>query len=181
MTRNEIIDSYFDWMYFLVCNGRPSKRKSYRKLFEHLHSRPFTYIIEMDSNREIDGIDLRYRFAYEKDYDYRMVAAYLDDRQCSILEMMVALSLRCEEHIMDNPEIGNRIGQWFWSMIENLGLSDMSDSKFNKRYTDQVLDRLLKREYERNGEGGLFTVNHRPIDLRTVEIWYQMCWYLNEL
>lgn len=178
MTRNEIIDAYFNWMYKLVCDGRFSKKSSYRRLFKHLHSRPFTYIIELDGNREADGIDLRYQFAYEHKYDERMIAAYLDNKQCSVLEMLVALSFRCEEHIMDNPEIGNRIGQWFWSMMDNLGLSDMSDSKFDEKYTDKVLDRFLNREYKRNGEGGLFKVEPCAHDLRNVEIWYQMCWYL---
>ncbi len=178
MTRNEIIDAYFNWMYKLVCDGKYSKRRSYRKLFKHLHSRYFTYTIELDGNREADGIDLRYQFAYEHNYDRRMIAAYLDDKQCSILEMLVALSLRCEEHIMDNPELGNRIGKWFWSMMDNLGLGDMSDSRFDDAYTDKILDRFLNREYKRNGEGGLFTVEPCAHDLRTVEIWYQMCWYL---
>ena len=34
MTRNELIDQYFDWMYQLVVDNRYSK--SYRKLFARL-------------------------------------------------------------------------------------------------------------------------------------------------
>ena len=34
--------------------------------------------------------------------------------------------------------------------------------------------------YKRNGEGGLFTINRRGLDMRSVEIWYQMCWHLQE-
>ena len=37
MTRNELIDQYFDWMYQLVVDNRYSK--SYRKLF----ARPVSY------------------------------------------------------------------------------------------------------------------------------------------
>ena len=178
MTRNEINDAYFDWMYNLVCDGKYSKRRSYRKLFEHMHNRPFTYILEMDGNREADGIALRYRFAYEHKYDDRMIAGYLDDKQCSVLEMLVALSLRCEEHIMSNDEYGDRTGEWFWAMMDNLGLRHMNDSSFDEQYTDMILDKFLNREYERNGKGGLFTIEPCAHDLRTVEIWYQMCWYL---
>lgn len=38
------------------------------------------------------------------------------------LEMIIALAIRLEEHIMDDPDIGNRTGQWFWDMIVSLGL-----------------------------------------------------------
>ena len=95
--------------------------------------------------------------------------------------MMIALAIRCEEHIMDDPDIGNRTGQWFWNMIVNLGLGSMTDAKFDENYTNMVIERFLNREYERNGDGGLFTVKHSRRDLRTVEIWYQMCWYLDEI
>jgi hypothetical protein len=148
------------------------------KLLSYLHEREFNYILDMDGNRAEDGMDLRYRFAYENAYDYSMVATYLDDRPCSILEMMVALAFRCEEHIMDDPDIGNRTGQWFWGMIENLGLGHMYDSEFDNHYVDTVLDRFLNRQYKRNGEGGLFTIENCRRDLRDIEIWYQMSWYL---
>jgi hypothetical protein len=135
----------------------------------------------MDGNRAEDGIDLRYRFGYEQGYDSPMIATLLDDRPCSVLEMLIALAIRCEEHIMDDPDIGNRTGQWFWNMIINLGLGFMDDTKFDENYVKDVISRFLYRKYKRNGEGGLFTVEHCKNDLRTVEIWYQMCWYLDEV
>lgn len=174
-----IRDEYFDWMCSLVLDDRRVRRKSYRKLLCHLNEREFVYILDMDGNRAEDGIDLRYRFAYDNGYNYPVIARYLDDGPCSILEMMVALAVRCEEHIMDDPDIGNRTGKWFWDMIESLGLVSMSDSKYNEQIVDRILDRFLERRYERNGEGGLFTVENSGYDLRTIEIWYQMCSYLN--
>ena len=134
----------------------------------------------MDGNRAEDGIDLRYRFGREYSYPDAMIASYLDDRPCSILEMMTALAIRCEEHIMDDPDIGNRTGQWFWSMLVNLGLGSMYDAKFDRYRVDRILERLLDREYGRNGKGGLFTVNNGR-DMRTTEIWYQMNYYLSEV
>ena len=80
---------------------------------------------------------------------------------------------------MDNPDTGNRMGQWFWDMIENLGLESMDNSQFNAAYTDDVIFRFMERKYKRNGEGGLFTINHCKYDMRNVEIWYQLNWYLN--
>ena len=83
---------------------------------------------------------------------------------------------------MDDPDIGDRTGQWFWSMIENLGLSDMDDAEYDELYVHRIVKRFLDRGYKKNGEGGLFTIHHSAgRDLRNVEIWYQMCWYLDEL
>lgn len=180
MTKDELNNAYFEWMYQLVCEERNSERLSYRKLLYLLHDTDFTYTIPMDSNRAEDGTDLRYRFGYENAYDGSMIATYLDDRLCSVLEMMVALAIRCEEHIMYDPDIGNRTGQWFWNMIDNLRLGNMDDGRFDKKYVKNVIQKFLNRAYKRNGEGGLFTVKHYRKDLRTVEIWYQMCWYLDE-
>lgn len=181
MTKNELNSEYFDWMCQLVLDRRYSKSLSYRKLLSFLHSVDFNYTIAMDENREEDGIDLRYRFGYDNSYKQSMISTYLDNYPCSVLEMMIALAIRCEEHIMDDPDIGDRTGQWFWNMVVNLGLGSMTDAKFDEGYANKVVERFLNREYERNGEGGLFTVKHSRRDLRTVEIWYQMCWYLDEI
>jgi hypothetical protein len=134
----------------------------------------------MDGNRAEDGMDLRYRFGDENSYDQALIATYLDDRPCSVLEMLIALAIRCEEQIMDDPDIGDRTGLWFGNMIYNLNLHTMHNSDFDREYVDEVIDIFLNRKYERDGRGGLFTVKNAPRDLRDVEIWYQLCWYLNE-
>lgn len=181
MTRDEVNNEYFEWLCHFVCDERYAKKTSYHKLMRRLHEIDFEYILAMDGNRAEDGMDLRYRFAYENNYTGSMVASYLDDRPCSVLEMMIALAIRCEEHIMGDPDVGDRTGQWFWNMIVNLGLGRMTDPKFDPDYVDDTIDRFLKREYERNGKGGLFTVENPHRDLRSVDIWYQMCWYLDSV
>ena len=181
MTRDILKNEYFDWMYDLVCDGGYNRRRSYRKLLTYLHDREFHYILDMDGNRAADGTDLRYRFAYENNYGYARVARHLDDRGCSVLEMMVALAIRCEEDYMGDPDIGNRTGRWFFGMLESLGLVPMYDSAFDKQIVDNIVDKFLDRKYERNGEGGLFTIYDDRRDMRTAEIWYQMCWYLDDL
>lgn len=178
MTRSELNKEYFNWMYQLVC--RDERRRSYRELLEYLHAVEFTYILDMDANRAEDGIDLRYRFGYEQGYDDPMIAAFLDDRPCSVLEMMVALANRCEEQIMDDPHAGCRRGQWFFDMLASLGLSDMDDNNFSLEAAEDIVARFLSRQYARNGAGGLFTVDCRH-DMRKAEIWYQLNWYLDSI
>ena len=174
-----MVNDYFKWLYDLVCGKRYSKQISYKKLLMRLHNTEFRYLIPRDENRAEDGISLRYRFInYCDDIDY---AESCLDGPCSVLEMMVALAIRCEEDIMDDPNVGERTGQWFWGMIVNLGLGSMTDDRFDKYLVDEIIDRFLDREYEPNGKGGLFTVRHTDRDLRDVEIWYQMCWYLDSI
>ena len=177
--KNEVIDGYFEWMYHLVCKDVNSL--SYRKLLCQLYDTPFEPRIAMDENRAEDGVELRYRFGYEHGLDGATIAGCLDNRDCSVLEMMVALSIRCEEHIMNDPDIGDRTGKWFLDMITNLGLDEMTDERYDKQYVGKVLGRFMDRAYERNGEGGLFTVHHNRIDMRSVEIWYQARWYFDEV
>ncbi len=176
---HKLANQYFEWMYQLVHGDE--EKTSYRKLLYQLHSTPFSYTILTDANRAKDGVDLRYRFGYEHDIESSAITLYLDNRDCSVLEMMVALSVRCEEQIMDNPEIGDRTSEWFRNMIVNLGLEGMNDERYDMSYTDRILRRFLNRDYDRNGKGGLFRVHRSRIDMRSVEIWYQAMWYLDEI
>lgn len=178
MFRDQIINDYFEWLWnFTKCRGHSQNRK----IITLLHNIEFRYSIPMDANREEDGIDLRYRFITEVGIpkNYQEVYAYLDG-PCSVLEMMIALAIRCEESIMDDPDIGDRTSEWFWLMMKNLGLDYMSDRKFDRNIAEEKISIFLDRKYKRNGEGGLFVVNGRR-DLRKVEIWYQMCWYLDTI
>lgn len=175
---NEIEKEYFEWIYNLVIDQKYN-RKSYRKLFSFLFSREFTYIIDMDSNRASDGEQLRYMFGLEHHYDHSYIRDSLDTRNASVLEVMIALSIRCEEHIMEDENYGNRTGQWFWNMLTSLGLGGMDDARFNRHEANDIIDRFLAREYSPDGRGGLFTVDTHS-DMRDIEIWYQMCMYLEK-
>ena len=178
MHENNVTIDYFDWMYNLVCRNRYSKNISFKKVFSYLNDTKFTYSIRMDLNRAKDGTELRRRYANE----FKIANIY--DRicgPCSVLEMMIALAIRCEETIMDDENFGDRTDQWFWDMMKNLGLGHMDDDKFDEEYVSDVITRFLNRDYEPDGRGGLFFVRNCDIDLRDVEIWIQMLWYLDNI
>lgn len=180
MTRDDINNQYFKWMYNLVCEGRHSEKLSYKKLLLRLHNTEFTFTIPYDSNRAEDGVDLRRRFALLQE-DENLPYAIMDiiDGPCSVLEMILALAIRCEENIMDDPKYGDRTRQWFWGMITSLGLGGMYDRLFDRRTVDDIVAKFLNRDYAPDGAGGLFTIKRCNVDLRTVEIWYQLLWYMN--
>lgn len=181
MTRDTLAKQYFEWLCGLADVRGLSDISSYYRLFDVLHRIDFQVLIGMDENRAEDGIELRYRFGSELGYEQAMIASLLDIYPCSVLEMIVALALRCEENIMSNPQEGTAVSKWFWIMIQNLGLESMSDNNFDEEYCRAVIHRFLNREYMRDGTGGLFVIKNCKHDLRGVEIWYQMCWYLDGL
>ena len=172
--RTQHEEKYFNWLCDLVYDRK--SKTSYNKLLKYLHTKPFTWIIPMDENRAMDGIALRNRFIdiypnYECDLD----------RDCSILEMMIALSIRCEDYIMQDDRYGNRTGEWFWNMILSLGLTGMTDTNFNKGFVEEVIFNFITRNYGADGKGGLFTIINPHIDMRRIEIWHQLNWYLEEV
>lgn len=177
--RESINREYFEWMCNLVCKDRYAKSISYRMLLTYLHQKEFIFSIPKDQNRAKDGVGLRRRYVLI--HDCEDLIEYLDIRPCSVLEMMVALAIRCEESIMDDPSVGDRTSQWFWGMIVSLGLGAMIDSRFDEELVVYIVNRFLDRKYEPNGKGGLFTIRNCDRDLRKVEIWYQLCWYLDSI
>ena len=134
----------------------------------------------MDGNRAEDGIAMRSRFERDIDITPGSFTSWYGNRPCSVLEMMVALAVRCEESIMGDDTYGNRTGYWFYSMIDNLGLSNMTDANYDMDRVTDILNRFLYRQYDEDGSGGLFRISNPNVDARSMEIWMQLNWYLND-
>lgn len=184
--QDTLAKEYYEWL----CEKCGYNHRQFTKLLSELYNTPFFHIIPMDANRGEDGKALRYRFASERIsktanphvntvQEASKLASHITGG-CSVLEMMVALSIRCED-IMDNTDIGDRTTEWFWRMVSNLGLSGMIDSNFDIAYVRHVISTFLNREYKPDGTGGLFRVKNTRYDLRSVEIWTQMLWYIDEV
>ena len=170
-------EEYFDWLYSLAMG----KDENYIVLCEFLDSIDFEYVNPMDSNRYEDGVTMRYRFAYDKSLPRAAIAGEIDNKQCSIFEMMVALAVRIEEDVMEDSSHEDRTSLWFKDMLKSLTLDDMTNRNFDRDRAEKVIDAFLLRRYQQNGRGGLFTVNDAPGDMRRAEIWYQAMWYVNNL
>lgn len=181
MELQDVVENeYFEWLYNYVCKNKVHNLVSYRKLFATLYDTEFIFSIPNDINRAIDGEDLRYRFSLEFENEEGIPLPYKIEGPCSVLEMMIALAIKCEETIMDDPRYGDRTAQWFWRMMSNLGLGLMTDDVYDRDYVKEKIDIFLNREYDPDGKGGLFYIRDCAEDLRNVEIWAQLCWYLDK-
>ena len=137
--------------------------------------------LDMDKNREMDGIALRYRFGHENDIPGDVVSAAMGNIPCSVLEMMIALCIRCAEQIIDDIDIQPLMERMFMEMLGSLGLAEQTDICFDSAYCADILERFLDRRYSQDGRGGLFVISRPGVDMRRVDIWYQMCFYLDGL
>lgn len=176
----EIEQDYKIWITNFATNWI-AEYGEYGKLINYLYSRIFYSIMDYDLNREIDGKELRISFVDESHkYTYRDAYLYLSGN-CRVLEMMVALALKCEEQIMHDFTIGDRSKIWFYTMICSLGLSEMTDENYDEQVVSEIIDRFLARKYDSNGSGGLFFVENCIEDMRNIDIWYQLNYYLRSL
>lgn len=168
---------YFNW---LVSQIEVNSVKTYNGLFEKMHETEFVWVVPRDDNRVFDGLDLRTEFV-DNTHGWKLEDILKLDvmtgKGASVLEVLIALSRRVAF------TAGGEAPWWAWQLIGNLGLYRFPDP-FNKRKSEKVeeiLDALIWRTYQRNGEGGFFPLNDPTEDQTKVEIWYQMNQYAMEI
>lgn len=177
MIIDNLEDLYFNWLYDKICCNRAHDDISYRKILRLLFNIPFSFTMEMDANRAIDGIELRYHYDMDTNPDKLLATNYIKST-CSVLEMMYALAIRMENEVMDDARYGDRTNQWFWEMMKNLGLSMMTDDQYDEQIAIDIINRFLFRTYDHDGRGNIFYVRNSYDDLRELEIWIQAECYM---
>lgn len=168
-------EAYFVWLYSQVGSvNNENLTKTYWNLARLLHDKEFTWSnIAMDENRAQDGKDLRKQFVRES--GIRNVEEGWLSYGCSVLEMLVALSIKLDF------QDAQGVSYWFWRMIDNLGLTECNDATtIDEPLVHHILDKVIERDYAKNGAGGLFPLQKTRKDQRRVELWYQAENYLLE-
>lgn len=171
---------YYNWLINQI-SSYSYDIESYQQLLQRLYEVEFYAVLERDENRISDGLHLIREYEdwctendslpnIESDHDY-----------CSVLELLIALSIRIEYELMYNINYGDRVSEWFWTMLENLGLDQMYDDNYDQFTVDSILHVYINRLYEPSGkEGNIFYSNNRGTNLKDMEIWSQMNNYFDE-
>jgi hypothetical protein len=169
---------YFQWLYEQVADpGFDDQELTYWTILKILFTKEFVWVVANDENRIQDGISLRIEFLAEQhlidqDPDWMELG-------CSVLELMVGLSLRLESEANKG-----QAHYWFWVLMDNLGFNGYNDRRrFTKRQLERIddtLNSLIYRNYEPSGLGGFFPLREPHGDQRKAEIWYQMGSYILE-
>ena len=176
MSKDTLDDRYFEWLYGHIAairNRNPAR--SYWHLARLLYTTAFLWNVHNDDNRAEDGKELRYEFAEERNIDIQDPAWM--DMDCSMLEMLIALSRRAAFESPGEP------GDWFWKFVQNMELDKYTDAVWNlgiEREVEDRLERVIFRKYGADGMGGIFPLRYPRGDQRMIELWYQLSAYLLE-
>jgi hypothetical protein len=172
---NSVDELYFRWLYKQVGSvTEKNPARSYGSLLKQLHNKEFAWFVPNDHNRAADGRDLRIIFLQQSGI---FPEEGWVDLGCSVLEMILALAHRL------SFEDGQKAKVWFWRLLNNLGIDELTDESYGdqtEEAVDEILNNLIWRTYEPDGLGGLFPLEHPQEDQREVEIWYQLSAYLLE-
>lgn len=170
---NEPLENlYFNWLYAKVSNPRHrTPSLTFDTLFKTLHNIEFVWLLSGDDNRAEDGKELRREFLImgeiPDDIEWRTQIP------CSVFEMLIAFSKTADKNT------GIPFYEWFWEFLRNLNLSEANDaSGVEPGEIMEVIEMFLWRNYERNGDGGLFPLREPNRDQTEIEIWDQFCDYL---
>ena len=108
---------------------------------------------------------------------------YLDSvlgPNCTVLEMMIALAIRCELDVAGDPSSENRTSHWFDVMLESMGLTQYTGDSYKDDSVANIIWKMQNHDYLPNGEGGLFKIpNGTGFDMTKIEIWSQMNAYIS--
>lgn len=160
---------YFDW---LCAKVRMDNTPTYLELFRILHSHIFIPHVQEDENRVEDVKERREYFLQETGVERDLIWL---EQEASVLEILIAFSEIAEFQIDMTAQ------EWFWQFITNLGLEDFRRASVSdRRHIHEILERFVLRDYEPNGDGGLFPLRRPQRDQREVEIWYQFCDYVED-
>lgn len=164
---SKTIVEYFEWLCKQV---HVENDRAYTQLFHILFDKEFAWTVHNDENRLTDGCELRHEFFGPGDF--------LLNKGATVLEVIIALSRRLEFNSLDD----RNADEWAWQLIKNLHLHRCWDplSLRKQAQVHEVLDRLIWRQYNNDGEGGFFPLRNPEQDQTKIEIWYQMSAYLIE-
>lgn len=174
----DVEQDYFNWLCMLV--EADGLSEPHDLLLADLYNIDFYSLIPHDESRATDGLALREEYYCEVNYP-RYVSI---KRDCSVLEMLVALARRMD-YETGNPDYPtDTTVEWFWKLLDNLGLFVFSDRRYRRLggsdAVGEIVENLLERDYKSDGEGGLFPLKSCIDDQTQVEIWDQMHSYLLE-
>jgi hypothetical protein len=172
-------ERYFAWLYSLVADPTIEDRDlTYWELLRQLYERQFVWFVSRDDNRMEDGKQLRLEFLRSEGLRPSEVDRNWIDLGCSVLELTVAMSARLQFDL--DPD--SNLAYWFWEVLmENIGLRHYTDSEgFESCDVDETLNKVIFRQYEPDGKGGFFPLQHPEQDQRGVELWHQLSAYAIE-
>ena len=154
-------DKYFEWLLDI------SSGHYCRYLYQKLYNIKFTYSISRDEDCAHYGLLLRDMYKWEHEYK---LPKNLIGRECSVLEVMIALAKLCVSR-RNLPMTPDRICDFMEDFFYNLGITVSGG-------IEEIIDHFLKRDYGEQLEYCMFPSDRD--DLEEIDLLYQMELWLKE-
>ena len=159
------------------------KYEGMEHILTYLNAIPFRWLLDLDENRAIDGLELR-NDILESDSEITESLLAFRESPATILEVLIGLAHRMDDALTTWGD-SSKVDIWFWEMVRNLGLTKFTDDYMVVSpeiigEVNDILDGWMDRTYDFDGRGGLFPLMNPETDQRFVEIWYQMSYYIHE-
>ena len=135
-----------------VCkiDGINGRLFDYENLLGLLYETEFYSPVEKDVNL-IDWVK-EYRMNFSQTIDEKIAGCP------TVLEVLVCLSLFADDEYRDENK-SEQDGFWFWKMIANIGLGEMTNSFLYENGPSEYYEKIgmfLEHDYGKNGEGNAF-------------------------
>lgn len=181
---------YQEWLIDQLHGGRGAL--GYSELYRIMHGVPFLPMVDMDLNRDDDGLNLVIEWAEESyNTDEQIANAVMsaggihDKGFCTMLELLVVLS-RKMQYELTNSEYDQPIDYWAELLVKNIGLEEYFNGRIEEDWEGsedvivETLGSVIFRRYGWDGEGGFFPLQQPVGDQREEELLNQMNNYIAE-
>lgn len=170
----QLREDYLHWLESQLRSEHDNSSKSYWDLVNLMFDMPFVWVIDMDENRMVDGMDLRIEFINE----FRAPRTAMNNlAPCSFLEVLIGLSRRLAFMA------GGDAPGWAWQLLGNLELHRLSDplTRSKQHKALEIMQVVMARKYLPDGTGGFFPLAWPDEDQTQIELWNQLNAYAREL
>ena len=153
LEKNQVAHEYHRWLISLV-DPDGVFETNYRSLMSLMDKTSYYYVLPLDKNRYLDGIAMRDRYDYEVNRSRWDVLDVLGDKECSILECLVAVFCRYSDDILVEPGENSLAPELFYVSLENLGLLDQDDEHFDIAKSSEILEKWCEKRVYILSHGG---------------------------
>lgn len=128
-----VVSTYKEYLKKMVVDGETC---CYTVLLKQLDLLPY-FPNSHNKDRYDDAEQLRIR--YGDDNNIADILSYFSKEPITVFEVLLALSIRIEEKIMVDDKKGNRTSQWFWALVNDIGLCEYDDDNWDLDLIDNTV------------------------------------------
>lgn len=177
---NMALRDYHNWIISLVDSEDHYLAREYSQLMGFLDDYSFKWVLKLDEDRAKDGIQLRKEYDFE--YSRGDISIYdeLFDVPCSVLEMLVALSLRCYDEFLSGFDVKKVTPhKVFLHILTSLDLFSETNNRFSYEKCVKNVKSFIEKLHVNGRYLTVFKIDPKVANPHKMELWWQMQRYID--